>query len=157
MQYCIYHLKLSKEGTVVVSMEVGNILSKILPSYWVALNSGCTGMFLILSADHQLGASLHTAHSVADSEGVSASMFQFHRHKDKGPILPKFSRIVILHLLPIEEPSDSWCRDASCLHHQANLLSLQTLHFPLVINNGWWGGCVYNDYLTNATLFTNIV
>ena len=142
MQSCIYYLKLSKEGTVVVSMKAGNILSKLLPSDWVALNSGYTGMLLILSVDHQLGTSLHTAHPVADSEGVSTSMLQLHRHKYKGPILPKFSRVVILHLPPIEEPSDSGSRDASSLHRQANLLSLQTLYFSLVINNGWWGVCV---------------
>ena len=52
MQYCIYYLKLSEEGTVVVSMKAGNMVPKILPSNWVALNSGCIGMVLILSVDH---------------------------------------------------------------------------------------------------------
>ena len=142
MHYYIYYLKLSKEGTVVVSMKAGNILPKILPSNWVALNSGCIGMVLILRVDHYLGASLHASHRVADSEGVSTSMLQLRRHKHKGPILPKFSGVVILHLPPIEEPSDSWGRNASCLHHQGNLLSLQTLHLPLIVQNGWWGVCV---------------
>ena len=111
----LYYLKLFKEGTVVVSMKGGHILPKLLPSNWVALNSGYTGMLLILSVDHQLGASLHTAHTVADSEGVSTSMLQLCRHKHKGPILPKFSGVVILHLPPIEEPSHSRGGSASSL------------------------------------------
>ena len=142
MQYCIYYLELSNKGAVVVSMKARHILSKILPSDWVALNSGYIGTFLILSVDHQLGASFHTAHSVAGSEGVSASMLQFCGHKYQGPIFSKFGGVVILHLPPIEEPSDSRGGAATSLHHQANLLSLQTLHFLLVINNGWWGVCV---------------
>ena len=129
-----------------MSMKAGDILSKFLPSDWVTLNSGSVSTLFILSVDHQLGAPLHTAHSVADSEGVSASMLQLRRHKHKGPIFSKFSGVVILHLPPIEEPSDSRGGSASSLHHQANLLSLQTLHFPLVVHNGWWRVCVYNDY-----------
>ena len=77
----LYYLKLFKEGTVAVSMKGGHIFSKILPSNWVALNPGYTGMLLILSVDHQLGAFFYTAHSVADSEVVSASMLQLCRHE----------------------------------------------------------------------------
>ena len=155
--YVAYYLELSNKGTIVVSMKGGHILPKLLPSDWVALNSGSIGMLFVLSVDHQLGASFHTAHTVADSEGVSAGMLHFCRHKHQGPILPKFSEVVILHLPPIEEPSHSRGGASSSLHHQGNLLSLQTLHLPLVINNGWLGSCVRNDYLIKATLFTNII
>ena len=58
---------------MVVSMKAGHILPKLLSSNWVALDSGYTGMSFILSVDHQLGAPLHTTHSVIESEGVSAA------------------------------------------------------------------------------------
>ena len=75
------YLELSKEGTVVISMKAGDILPKLLSSDWVTLNSGCMGIFLILCTHHQLGTSLHTAHFVADSEGVSASMLRLHNYE----------------------------------------------------------------------------
>ena len=80
--YVFTNLELPNEGTVTVSMKGRHKLSKILPINRVALNSGYTGMLLILIVqDHQLGASLHTAYPVADSEGVIASMLHLHRHK----------------------------------------------------------------------------
>ena len=75
---CTCYLELSNKGSVIVSMKSRHKLSKLLLSNWVALNSG---MVFILSMHHQLGATLHTAFPVADSEGVSASMLLLHRHK----------------------------------------------------------------------------
>ena len=64
-----------------MSMKTGHILPKLLPADWVALDPGLLGMLLILSVDHKLGAPLHTAHSIIESEGVSASMLQLCGHK----------------------------------------------------------------------------
>ena len=75
------YLELSNESSVIVSMKGRHKLSKLLPINWVTLNSGCAGMLLILSVDHQLGAPLHTAHLVADSEGVNAGMLYLRRHE----------------------------------------------------------------------------
>ena len=137
------HLELSKEGTVVISMKTGDVLSKLLSSNWVALHSGCTGVFLIFCPHHQLGTSLHTAHFVADSEGVSASMLWLHSHECQWSILPNLSGVVILHLPPIEEPGHSGGGAPSNLHCQGDLLSLGTLHLTLVVHNCGWEGCVW--------------
>ena len=74
----MYYLKLYNKATIVVCMKARDILSKLLPSNWVTFNCGYTGMLLIFCPDDQLGTSLHTAHFVADSEGVSASMLWLH-------------------------------------------------------------------------------
>ena len=76
-----YYLELYNKATIVLSMTTGDILPKLLPGDWVALHSGYTGTLLILSTDHQLGTSLHTAHIVADSEGVSTSVLRLHSHE----------------------------------------------------------------------------
>ena len=120
----IYYLKLPDKGTVVVSMKARHKFPKLLPSNWVAFDPGYTGMVFILSVDHQLGAPLHTAHSIANTEGINAGMLQLHRHKCERSIFPEFSGVIVLHFPPIEEPRDSGGRSASSLHHQANLLSL---------------------------------
>ena len=68
------YLELSNESSVIVSMKGGHKLSKLFPINWVVLNSGYTGMVLILSVDHQLGAPLHTAHPVADNKSINTGM-----------------------------------------------------------------------------------
>ena len=70
----MYYLKLYNKASIVLNMTTGDIFPELLSGDWVALNSGSTGTLLIFCPHHQLGASLHTAHFVADSEGVSASM-----------------------------------------------------------------------------------
>jgi len=77
----VYYLILHNEGSIVVCMIAGNILSKRFLSNSVAVNFGYTGTLLILSVNYQFGAPLHTAHTVADIEGVGASMLQLHTHK----------------------------------------------------------------------------
>ena len=74
----VYYLIVCNESSIVVSMKAGNILPKRFFSNWVAVDFGCTGILLILSVDYQFGAPLHTAHIVADTEGVSASVLQLH-------------------------------------------------------------------------------
>ena len=138
----VYYLILHNEGIIVVCMKARNILSKCFHSNWVAVNFGCIGTLLILSVDYQFGAPLHTAPTVADTEGVGARMLQLHTHKCQRSILPHLSRVVILHLLPIEEPCDSGGGAASNLHCQSDLLPLQRHPLLLVIHNGWWGSCV---------------
>ena len=76
--YLTYYLVLHNEATIVVCMKAGNILPKRFLSNWVALDFWCTGTVLILSVDDQFGAPLHTAHTVADTEGVGASILQLH-------------------------------------------------------------------------------
>jgi len=73
-----YYLILCNVSGIVVCMEAGNILSKLFLSNWVAVDFRCTGSVLVLSEDYQFGAPLHTAHTVADTEGVGASMLQLH-------------------------------------------------------------------------------
>ena len=74
----LYYLILCNEAGIVVCMKARNILPKRFLDNWVALDFGCTGTVLILSVDDQFGAPLHTAHTVADTEGVGASMLQLH-------------------------------------------------------------------------------
>ena len=140
-----YYLKLYNKATIVLSMTTGDIFPELLSGDWVTLHSRYTGTLLIFSTHHQLGASLHTAHFVADSEGVSASMLWLHSHECQWSILPNLSGVVILYLPPIEEPGDSGGGAASNLHCQGDLLSLGTLHLTLVVHNGWWKGCVCID------------
>ena len=81
--YKVYYLILCNEAAIVVCMKAGNILPKRFLSNWVALDFGCTGTVLILRVDDQFGAPLHTAHTVADTEGVGTSMLQPHTRESQ--------------------------------------------------------------------------
>ena len=74
----MYYLILCNEVTIVVCMKAGNVLSKVFLSDWVAVNLGCSSIIFILSVDYSFGASFHTVHTVADTEGVGACMLQLH-------------------------------------------------------------------------------